>query len=66
MSRSFVTNIQHFIHEKGAIPESMPRQARKLIENLGSIVACVTIQVLYLKQSCLVGIKSTVSTALGK
>ncbi len=44
MSRSFATNIQHFLDEKGAIPESMPRQARKLIENLGRIIACVTEQ----------------------
>ena len=42
MSRSFVTNIQHFLDKNGAIPESMPRQARKFIENLGTIVACVT------------------------
>ena len=42
MSRSFVTDMQHFIDEKGAIPESMPRQARQFIENLGNIVACIT------------------------
>lgn len=44
MSRSFITDMQHFIDEKGAIPESMPRQARQLAEKLGSIVACVTSQ----------------------
>lgn len=42
MSRSFVTDIQHFIDEKGAILESMPRQAKQFIENLGNIVASVT------------------------
>jgi hypothetical protein len=31
-----------FIDEAGAIPESLPRQVKKLIENLGIIIASVT------------------------
>tara|TARA_B110000879_G_scaffold146205_1_gene189725 strand:+ start:308 stop:619 length:312 start_codon:yes stop_codon:yes gene_type:complete len=42
MSRSLVTNVKHFIDEKGAIPESMPKPAKKLIENLGNIIVSVT------------------------
>lgn len=42
MSRSFVTNMTHFLDEKGAIAESMPKQAKRLAESFGQIVAYVT------------------------
>ena len=44
MSRTFTTNLTHLLDEKGAIPGSLPKQAKKLAENLGSIVSNVTIE----------------------
>lgn len=42
MSKSYVTDLTHFLNEKGSIPDSLPKPAKKLAENLGNIVACVT------------------------
>jgi len=44
MSRTFTTNLTHLLDEKGAIPDSLPKQAKKLAGNLGSIVSNVTIE----------------------
>ena len=44
MSRSFITNMSHFLDEKGNIPQSLPKRAKQFAENLGAIVACVTAQ----------------------
>ncbi len=44
MSRTLISNITHFLDEKGAIPESLPNRARKLAEQLGHIVSSVTFQ----------------------
>jgi hypothetical protein len=44
MSRAFITNMNHFLDEKGAIPPTIPKKSRKFAENLGHIVACVTSQ----------------------
>ena len=42
MSRSFVTNMMHFLDEKGAIAQSLPKNAKRRAENFGLIVAWVT------------------------
>ena len=42
MSRAYVTNLAHFLDEKGALPLSLPKKARKLIENMGIIISSVT------------------------
>jgi hypothetical protein len=44
MSRSFITSMNHFLDEKGSIPQSLPKRARRFAENLGAIVVCVTAQ----------------------
>lgn len=36
--------MKHFLDEKGAIPQSLPKKARQFAENIGNIVACVTEQ----------------------
>lgn len=42
MSRTLITNMNHFLDEKGAIPEALPPRARALAERLGQIVLSVT------------------------
>lgn len=42
MSQTFVTNLTHFLDEKGSIPDSLPRPARKLADNFTHIIANVT------------------------
>ena len=44
MSRTFTTNLTHLLDEKGAIPDSLPKQARNLAEKLGGIVSNATIE----------------------
>ena len=43
MAESYTTDLTHFLDERGAIPADLPKQARHLAENLGEIVACVTV-----------------------
>lgn len=42
MSRNFVTNVTYFLDDKGSLRETLPRQARKLAETLGTIITSVT------------------------
>lgn len=42
MNQSFITNITHFLDEKGAMPEDIPKPARVLAEHLGAIIAAAT------------------------
>lgn len=44
MAASYTTDLTHFLDERGAIPADLPIQARILAENLGEIVASVTVQ----------------------
>jgi len=44
MSRTFTTNLTHFLDEKGAIPDSLPKPAKGLAESLGAIVSNATIE----------------------
>ena len=44
MSQTWVTNLTHFLDEKGAIPDALPKPARELAENLANLVANATIE----------------------
>jgi hypothetical protein len=44
MSRSFVTNLPHYLNESGVIASSLPKSTRHLVENLSHLVAWVTAQ----------------------
>lgn len=44
MAALYTTDLTHFLDEKGAIPADLPIQARRLAENIGEIVASVTVQ----------------------
>jgi|GEM_PF-2540801 hypothetical protein len=45
MNRTFITDITHFLDEKGAIPPDLPKPAINLAENLGKIISHATTQV---------------------
>ncbi len=42
MADTWVTDITHYLDEDGRLPDSLPVQARRLAEYLGSIVVAVT------------------------
>lgn len=42
MNRTFITNLTHFLDEKGAVPDQLAKPARQLVENLGAIVTHMT------------------------
>ena len=44
MSRAFITNMNSFIDDKGAVLESTPKRAKRFGQHLGTIVAYVTEQ----------------------
>lgn len=43
MATSYTTDLTHFLDERGAISQDLPKQARQLAENLGEIIANVTV-----------------------
>ena len=42
MSRTFTTNLTHLLDEKGAIPDSLSKPAKKLVDNFSNIISNVT------------------------
>lgn len=44
MSRTFISNMAHFLNDEGTIPELLPKRARAFAERLGAIVSSVTSQ----------------------
>ena len=42
MSRSYVNSMKHFLDEKGAISDTLPKPMKRLVEHLGLIVTYVS------------------------